>query len=83
MRMAAPRLNRPRLNRLSALALVCPPLAVGLSHEPDQLLLNVVLTLCLWVPGVVHALWIVSRHPPHARYADGRIVAALQNHLRR
>ena len=77
------RFTVPHFNRLRVLAVVCPPLAVGMSHEPDQLLLNVVLTLCLWVPGVVHAMWIVSRHPQPARYSDQRIVSALQNHLRR
>jgi uncharacterized membrane protein YqaE (UPF0057 family) len=70
-------------NRLIVLAVVLPPLAVGLSHEPDQVFLNVVLTLCLWLPGVAHALWVVSRHVPHAHYDDGRIVAALRNHLMR
>lgn len=70
-------------NRLIALTVFCPPLAVGLSHEPDQVVLNIVLTLCLWLPGVVHALWIVSRHLPQERYDDARIVAALRNHLRR
>ena len=44
------------------LALVCPPAAVFCCGRGDRVLLNVVLTLCLWVPGAIHALLIVQRH---------------------
>ncbi len=48
-----------------ALAIVLPPLAVrmfGKPFRPTQLILNLVLTLCFWVPGAVHALLIVRRY---------------------
>jgi uncharacterized membrane protein YqaE (UPF0057 family) len=51
----------PRLAVL-ALAVLMPPLAVGLSHQPARRVgLNLLLTLLGWVPGVVHALGCVRR----------------------
>ena len=44
------------------LALVCPPAAVFSCGRGDRVLLNVVLTLCLWLPGAIHALVVVQRH---------------------
>ena len=41
------------------LAFALPPLAVLLCGKPLRALLNVILTACFWVPGVVHALVIV------------------------
>ena len=42
------------------LAIVLPPLAVLLCGKPIQALLNVGLTILLWVPGVIHAWSVVS-----------------------
>jgi uncharacterized membrane protein YqaE (UPF0057 family) len=44
------------------LALVFPPLAVAISGRPKDLATSVLLTLLLWLPGVLHALMVVSRH---------------------
>jgi uncharacterized membrane protein YqaE (UPF0057 family) len=44
------------------LAIVLPPLAVLLCGKPIQFLLNILLTLCFWVPGVVHAILVVHDH---------------------
>ncbi len=47
---------------LLALAVLMPPLAVGLSRAPAaSVWLSLLLTLLGWVPGVVHALRLVSR----------------------
>jgi uncharacterized membrane protein YqaE (UPF0057 family) len=43
---------------LYLLAIILPPVAVLLRGKPIQALLNLVLTICLWLPGVIHA-WIV------------------------
>lgn len=43
---------------LYLLAIVLPPVAVLLRGKPFQALLNLVLTICFWVPGIIHA-WIV------------------------
>jgi uncharacterized membrane protein YqaE (UPF0057 family) len=52
---------------LYLLAVVLPPLAVLLCGKPFQALLSIPLTLLGWVPGVLHALFVVSNH-----YADQR-----------
>ena len=52
------------------LAVICPPAAVFLCGQFRLALLNCVLTLCLWVPGVVHAL-VVVRASKRDESADG------------
>ena len=44
------------------LAIVLPPLAVFLCGKPVQGILSIFLTLAFWVPGVVHALFVVHSH---------------------
>lgn len=47
---------------LYLLAIVLPPVAVLVTGRPLQAVLNLVLTLCFWVPGMVHALLVVHAH---------------------
>ncbi len=48
---------------LLALAVLMPPLAVGLSHAPARRVgVSLLLTLLGWLPGVIHALRLVARH---------------------
>jgi uncharacterized membrane protein YqaE (UPF0057 family) len=42
------------------LAILLPPVAVLLCGRPFLAILNVLLTLCLYVPGMIHALFVVS-----------------------
>lgn len=59
------------------LAILLPPLAVLLCGKPIQAFLNLLLTLCLWVPGAVHAVLVVNNY-----YEDRRarqIVDAIQH----
>ena len=58
------------------IAILLPPLAVLLCGKPLQALLNLVLCLCLWIPGVVHALFVVNSHLNDKR-AD-RVVRAIR-----
>ena len=44
------------------LAIILPPLAVLLCGKPFQFLLNLLLTLLGWIPGVVHAILVVHAH---------------------
>jgi uncharacterized membrane protein YqaE (UPF0057 family) len=47
---------------LVIIAIVLPPLAVGLKAGIGfHLFLNIVLTLLLYLPGMLHALWIVLK----------------------
>ncbi|MEO0374574.1 MAG: YqaE/Pmp3 family membrane protein [Cyanobacteria bacterium P01_A01_bin.17] len=51
------------------LAIILPPLGifleVGLS---GTLLLNILLTLLGWLPGAVHALWVISKGTGRSRF---------------
>lgn len=49
------------------LAVVCPPLAVLIYGKPIQALLNFVLSLCLYIPGLIHAIMVVSEHKADKR----------------
>jgi uncharacterized membrane protein YqaE (UPF0057 family) len=59
------------------LAIVLPPLAVLLCGKPFQFLLNIVLTLLFWVPGMLHAILVVHDHLQEKR--TERIVRAIQH----
>lgn len=52
---------------LYLLAIFLPPVAVFLCGKPGQALLNLILSLCCFFPGLIHALCIVANH-----YADKR-----------
>lgn len=65
------------MHMLYLVALLLPPVAVLLAGKPVQALLNLVLTLCFYIPGAVHACLVV-----HERYNDRRtlrIIAAMQH----
>lgn len=48
-------------------AILLPPLGVFLAMGISQaLIINVVLTLLGWLPGVIHALWILSKKSEQA-----------------
>lgn len=52
---------------LYLLAIVFPPAAVLIAGKPFQAVINLLLTLCLWLPGVIHAMFVA-----HNYYADKR-----------
>jgi uncharacterized membrane protein YqaE (UPF0057 family) len=61
---------------LYLVAILVPPLAVLLCGKPFQALLNIVLTLLIYFPGMIHAILVVNNY-----YADQRtkkIVKALE-----
>ena len=45
---------------LYVLCVIFPPLAVLLAGKPVQAIVNVLLTLCLWLPGMIHAFFVVN-----------------------
>lgn len=49
------------------LAIVLPPLAVLLCGKPLQAFLNIFLTLSGWIPGALHALFVVHNHDADVR----------------
>ncbi|MCC5822409.1 MAG: YqaE/Pmp3 family membrane protein [Phycisphaerales bacterium] len=47
---------------LVIIAILLPPLAVGLkSGVGGALILNIILWLLFYIPGLIHALWVVLR----------------------
>lgn len=47
-----------------AASILVPPLGVFLiSGVSSALFINILLTLLGWVPGIIHALWILSKQP--------------------
>lgn len=49
------------------IAILLPPVAVLICGKPIQALLNLLLTVCGWIPGMIHACLVVSE-----RKADKR-----------
>lgn len=44
------------------LAIILPPLAVFLKKGANKdLVINIMLCLLLYVPGIIHALWLVTQ----------------------
>jgi uncharacterized membrane protein YqaE (UPF0057 family) len=66
------------------MAFFLPPVAVLLCGKPVRLCASVPLTLCLWVPGVVHALVVVRRQATEERAERlAAVVLASEERLRR
>jgi uncharacterized membrane protein YqaE (UPF0057 family) len=51
------------------LAIILPPLAVLFCGKPFQFLLNIILTLLFWVPGMIHAILVVNSYLADERTA--------------
>jgi uncharacterized membrane protein YqaE (UPF0057 family) len=49
------------------LCVVLPPLAVLLTGRIGSFLLSLLLTLCGWLPGVIHAFFVVSDYKNEQR----------------
>jgi uncharacterized membrane protein YqaE (UPF0057 family) len=58
------------------LAILVPPLAVLLTGRIFSALLNCVLTLLGWLPGVIHAFFVVSDHKAEVR--NQKLIRALK-----
>ena len=58
------------------LAILLPPLAVLSCGKPFQAIVNIVLTVFFWIPGVVHALLVV--HGYHEDRRTERLIDAIE-----
>lgn len=57
-------MNEPDTNTLllCIIAILLPPLAVGLKEGVGgHLVLSIILTIFFWLPGILHALWIILK----------------------
>jgi len=59
------------------LAILLPPVAVLLCGKPFQFVLNILLTILFWIPGMIHALFVVHSHLADKR--TKKIVKAIEN----
>jgi uncharacterized membrane protein YqaE (UPF0057 family) len=57
------------------LAILLPPVAVLSCGKPFQAAVNLILTLCLWIPGVIHACLVVHEH--HEDRRSERVIRAI------
>jgi len=59
--------RRPRMDFVRIiLAVILPPLGVFLQVGPGRhFWLNILLTVLGYIPGIVHAVWIIARTGPH------------------
>ncbi|KHJ79342.1 hypothetical protein OESDEN_16382 [Oesophagostomum dentatum] len=56
---------------LCILAIFCPPLAVLFDQGcTAQFWINCLLTLLVWVPGVIHAFWVLLCRAGDHRYHE-------------
>lgn len=62
---------------LYLLAIVLPPVAVLLCGKPFQAILNLLLTCAFWVPGVIHACFVVSSY--HADRRNRELIQAIRD----
>ena len=69
---------RWRLDPLHASAVLLPPLAVKQCGRADLVPMSILLTLLLWVPGVVHAWNVVSRTQAER---EQQFVNAFRSHI--
>ncbi len=57
-------------------AILFPPLAVLLVGKPIQALLNFVLTLIFYFPGLIHAILVINAHNADKR--NDALIKAMQ-----
>jgi len=50
------------------LCIILPPLAVLTTGRVGAFLLSCLLTLCLWIPGVVHAILVTNDYYEERRH---------------
>lgn len=52
------------------LCIILPPAAVLLANRKAAFVLNLILTLCFWLPGVIHAFFVVSGAESERRHKE-------------
>ena len=50
------------------LCFLCPPIAILTTGKIGALILNIILTLCFWVPGIIHSILVVNKYYEDKRY---------------
>jgi len=50
------------------LCFLCPPLAIFTTGKMGSFVLNIILTIFFWIPGVIHAILVVSKYYDDKRH---------------
>jgi uncharacterized membrane protein YqaE (UPF0057 family) len=50
------------------LCFLCPPIAILTTGKIGSFILNIILTLFLWIPGIIHAILVVSKYYDDRRH---------------
>jgi uncharacterized membrane protein YqaE (UPF0057 family) len=58
------------------IALILPPLAVLSCGKIFQFFLSCILTACFWIPGIIHALLVVSQY--NADQRNKQVIKAIK-----
>lgn len=61
---------------LYVLAFLFPPVAVLMCGKPFQFILNIILCCIFWIPGIIHAFYVVNNHLIEKQ--TGKIVDAIE-----
>lgn len=55
-----------------SLGILVPPVGIFLTYGLSAtLLINILLTLLGWVPGIIHAVWAIAKHEERASQQQG------------
>lgn len=56
------------------LAILLPPVGIFFTYGfSSTLLINILLTLLGWVPGVIHAVWAIAKHDEKVKQQSGNL----------
>lgn len=58
------------------IAILLPPLAVLMCGKFFQFFLSIIFTICFWVPGIIHALFVVSSYEADKR--NQKVIQAIR-----
>jgi uncharacterized membrane protein YqaE (UPF0057 family) len=57
-----------------ALGVLLPPVGVFMTYGfSTTLLINILLTILGWVPGVIHAIWAIAKHEEKVNQQEGSV----------
>ncbi len=61
-------------------AVIFPPLAVLLVGKPVQAILNLVLTILFYFPGLIHAILVINAHNADKR--NDKLIKAMEKNAK-
>jgi uncharacterized membrane protein YqaE (UPF0057 family) len=50
------------------LCFLCPPIAILTTGKMGSFILNIILTIFFWIPGIIHAVLVVNKYYEDRRH---------------